>query len=43
MSGAEAIIHTLRQENIQANFRHHTVSLEDAFVYHIGELTERFD
>lgn len=43
MSGAEAIIRTLRQENIQANFRHHTVSLEDAFVYHIGELTERFD
>lgn len=39
----EAIVHTLRQDNVQAKFRHHTVSLEDAFVYHVGELTERFN
>lgn len=43
MGGAEAIIQTLRQDNVQADFRHHTVSLEDAFVHHIGELTEKFD
>jgi ABC-type multidrug transport system ATPase subunit len=43
MAGAEAIIRTLRQDQVQAKFRHHTVSLEDAFVYHIGELTEKFD
>jgi ABC-2 type transport system ATP-binding protein len=43
MAGAEQIIHTMRQDGIQANFRHHTVSLEDAFVHHIGELTEKFD
>jgi ABC-2 type transport system ATP-binding protein len=43
MGGAEAIIQTLRQDNIQAKFRHHTVSLEDAFVHHIGELAEKFD
>jgi ABC-2 type transport system ATP-binding protein len=43
MGGAEAIIQTLRQDNIQAKFRHHTVSLEDAFVHHIGALAEKFD
>lgn len=43
MSGMEAIIHTLRQDKLQARFRHHTVSLEDAFVHHIGELDEAFD
>ena len=40
---AEAIIRTLRQDHIQAGFRYHAVSLEDAFVHHIGELTEKFD
>ena len=43
MSGAETIIRTLRQDRVQADFRHHTVSLEDAFVHHIGELAEKFD
>lgn len=43
MAGAEAIIRTLRQDNVQTGFRHHTVSLEDAFVHHIGELSEKFD
>jgi len=43
MSGAEAIIRTLREAGVQARFRHHTVSLEDAFIYHIGELSERFE
>ncbi|MBN1220869.1 MAG: ABC transporter ATP-binding protein [Anaerolineae bacterium] len=43
MGGAEAVIRTLRQDKVQTGFRHHTVSLEDAFVHHIGELEERFD
>ena len=43
MAGAEAIIRTLRLDHIQAGFRHHTVTLEDAFLHHIGELTEKFD
>lgn len=43
MLGAEAIIRVLREDNVHARFRHHTVSLEDAFVHHIGELSEKFD
>lgn len=43
LAGAEAIIHVLREDNVQARFRHHTVSLEDAFVHHVGELAEKFD
>lgn len=43
MEGAEAIIRALRQAGISARFRHHAVTLEDAFIHHIGELTERFD
>ncbi len=43
MEGAEAIIHTLREDGVQAGFRQHTVSLEDAFLHHVGELTEKFD
>ena len=43
LAGAEVIIHTLRADNVQAGFRHHTVSLEDAFLHHVGELAEQFD
>lgn len=43
MAGTEAIVHLLRQENVRAKFRHHPVSLEDAFVHHVGELSEKFD
>ena len=43
VSGAEAIIRTLREDHIVAGFRHHTATLEDAFIHHIGELAERFD
>ena len=43
MAGMEAIIQTLRQEGVKARFRHHIVSLEDAFVHHIGELDEQFE
>jgi ABC-2 type transport system ATP-binding protein len=43
LAGAEAIIRVLREDGVQARFRQHTVSLEDAFIHHIGELTEKFD
>jgi len=43
LAGAEAIIRILREENVRAGFRHHTVSLEDAFLHHVGELAEKFD
>ena len=43
LSGAEAIIRTLREDRVRARFRHRTVSLEDAFVHHVGELSEKFD
>ncbi len=43
MEGAEAIIHTLREDHVQTGFRHHSVSLEDAFLHYAGALTERFD
>lgn len=43
LSGAEAIIRVLREEQVRVGFRHHTVSLEDAFLHYVGKLTERFD
>jgi ABC-type multidrug transport system ATPase subunit len=43
LAGAEAIIATLRAEGVQVGFRQHAVSLEDAFLYHVGELAERFE
>ncbi len=43
MAGAEAIIQVLRGEGVQASFRHHKATLEDAFLHHIGALEERFD
>jgi len=43
LAGAEAIIKVLRQEGVEVGFRYHAISLEDAFLHHIGELTEKFD
>jgi ABC-2 type transport system ATP-binding protein len=43
LDGAMAILEVLREDSVQPRFRHYIVSLEDAFVHHIGELTERFD
>jgi ABC-2 type transport system ATP-binding protein len=43
LTGAEAIIRIIREDGIRAKFRHHTVSLEDAFIHQIGELTEKFE
>jgi ABC-2 type transport system ATP-binding protein len=41
--GMEEIIQVLRQEELRPRFRHHTVSLEDAFIHHIGALDEAFE
>jgi ABC-2 type transport system ATP-binding protein len=41
--GAEAIIQVLRARGIKTHIRNHGVTLEDAFLYHIGELGEKFD
>jgi ABC-type multidrug transport system ATPase subunit len=41
--GAEAILRTLRQDGVVAKFRLRTASLEDAFVYHMGVLGDKFD
>ncbi len=43
LAGAEEIIRVLRADNVHAGFRHRTVSLEDAFLHHVGEMTEKFD
>ena len=46
MAGAEEIIRALREDGIRTQFRHHTVTLEDAFFYHTGELeahAEKFE
>lgn len=41
--GTHAILQVLRDNDIRAPFRHRTVSLEDAFVHHIGILADRFE
>jgi ABC-type multidrug transport system ATPase subunit len=43
LAGAEAIIQTLRQDGVKARFRHQPVSLEDAFIQHVGALAEKFE
>ena len=41
--GTEAIIKVLRNDNVKVGFRQHSVTLEDAFIHHIGVLDEGFD
>lgn len=41
--GTELIINTLREDNVRTKLRHHTVSLEDAFIHHVGVLAGKFD
>jgi ABC-2 type transport system ATP-binding protein len=43
LDGTETIIAIMRKHQIQPIFRNYTVSLEDAFVHHIGALSDRFD
>jgi ABC-2 type transport system ATP-binding protein len=43
LSGAEAILGVLRGQGVQTSFRHHAASLEDAFLHHMGAISERFE
>ncbi len=43
LDGTEAVIQTLRKHRVQTQFRNHAISLEDAFVHHIGMLKDKFD
>lgn len=43
LDGTESIIAIMRKHQIQPTFRNYTVSLEDAFVHHVGALNDRFD
>jgi ABC-2 type transport system ATP-binding protein len=43
LGGMEEIIQVLRQEQVRPRFRQRTVSLEDAFIHHIGALDETFE
>lgn len=41
--GAQAIMEVLKIEGLKPGFKHHTVSLEDAFIHQIGVLDEKFE
>lgn len=41
--GTEAVIQILKEEKVQPHFRHHAVTLEDAFVHFLGQQDEHFD
>ena len=43
LEGAQAILKVLGEHGAQTSFRHHTATLEDAFLQHIGQLSERFE
>jgi ABC-2 type transport system ATP-binding protein len=43
LTGMEEIIRVLRQDQVRPRFRQQTISLEDAFVHHIGALDETFE
>lgn len=43
LTGMEEIIQVLRQDGVRPRFRQRTVSLEDAFIHHIGTLNETFE
>ena len=41
--GTESIIRVLREDGVRTKYRHHPVSLEDAFIHQLGVLNERFE
>jgi len=43
LDASEDIIKVLRQDNVKTGFRHSAVSLEDAFIQHVGTLGESFE
>lgn len=43
LDGTEMMIALMRKHQIQPTIRNYNVSLEDAFVHHVGALAQRFD
>ena len=43
LEGMAAVIEVLRQDGVRPRFRQQMVSLEDAFIHHIGALNETFE
>jgi ABC-2 type transport system ATP-binding protein len=43
LEGMAEVIDVLRQDGVRVRFRQQTVSLEDAFIHHIGALNETFE
>ena len=43
LDASEEIIKVLRQDGVKTGFRHSAVSLEDAFIHHIGAIGESFE
>ena len=41
--GTEQIMQILKEDSVKTGFRHHSVSLEDAFIFAIGDAGEKFD
>jgi len=41
--GTQSILQVLREDGIKPGFRQSQVSLEDAFIHHVGRLDEGFD
>ncbi len=41
--GTQAIMEVLSKEGLKPGFKHHSVTLEDAFIHQIGVLDEKFD
>ena len=43
LDATEDIIRVLRQDGVKTGFRHSAVSLEDAFIHHVGTIEESFE
>lgn len=41
--GIDEILGVLKAEHHKVNFRHHAISLEDAFIHHIGEFKDKVE
>lgn len=41
--GTDQILRTLKEDNLRLTIRHRHVTLEDAYVHHVGALHERFE
>ena len=41
--GTQAIIEIMKNDNVKTGFRQHSITLEDAFIHKVGQLSEAFD